>query len=303
MDASRPVSQPGDRQHASRTTSLYRTSICQQTPFVLSKYVRSCHARATSSARCAMLPSEATTLAFRMFGANPTRAIQYLSTENNVLCERTSYALCIDQANVAERTHQVQQMGTIFSCATKVISWSGMSWKAAEFFREDSGNLASPEHATWFNQIEYWQRAWVTQEVILARQVTLMAGDSEMSMSDLPGYVQRVGTNHVIRGRASYNRDDRAPFAPIAPILLPSDTESVFSLHMMINLKDGGALHSWHDRGTMGSSLFFLLHLFRHQLCEIPRDRIFSLLALCGAGQPSMLTTKAPTNNLPYKFS
>jgi hypothetical protein len=161
-------------------------------------------------------------------------------------------ALCIDQANVAERTHQVQQMGTIFFRATKVILWLGTSWKAVEFLREGSGSLASPEHATWFNQIEYWQRAWVTQEVILARQVTLMAADSEMSMDDLPGYVQRVGTNYVIRGRATNNRDDRAPFAPT---LLPSDLESDYCLQMMSNLKKSGALNSWHNRGTIGSSV------------------------------------------------
>jgi hypothetical protein len=34
-------------------------------------------------------------------------------------------ALCIDQDNVAERNHQVQQMGLIFSRAEEVISWLG----------------------------------------------------------------------------------------------------------------------------------------------------------------------------------
>jgi hypothetical protein len=34
-------------------------------------------------------------------------------------------ALCIDQLNNTERSHQVQLMGQIFSHATKVISWMG----------------------------------------------------------------------------------------------------------------------------------------------------------------------------------
>jgi hypothetical protein len=34
-------------------------------------------------------------------------------------------AICIDQQNVKERNHQVQQMSAIYSTATEVIAWLG----------------------------------------------------------------------------------------------------------------------------------------------------------------------------------
>jgi hypothetical protein len=175
-------------------------------------------------------------------------------------------------------------MGLIFSRARKVISWLGQSRTAVEFLRNDSGNcvsLASREHATRFNQIEYWQRAWVTQEVVLAREVILMAAKSEISMDDLPEYVQKLGLNYVIRAQMTFNFDDLAFIASRVATASALHEKDIRHLALIDEL---GALPSWDSRRIKGSSLFFLLHMFRHQLCEVPRDRIFSLLALCKDG-------------------
>jgi hypothetical protein len=141
-------------------------------------------------------------------------------------------ALCIDQRNTAERNHQVQQMGRIYSGATTVPIWLAMdrgvesvhlsindatnqavaeadpaSAQSSRFWNAnrlvDNGTLGSvsttPRIAvegesltgvlgdTRINQIlldstgkveklfkalstnEYWARAWITQEVLLAK--------------------------------------------------------------------------------------------------------------------------------------
>lgn len=152
-------------------------------------------------------------------------------------------ALCIDQNNTAERNHQVQQMGRIYSGATTVLIWLGMDqgvesvlrsvnsatnqaiaevnsslpqpsriWNSSSLVDNDmsgsasttpriaiEGDVLSPKIAvegeslagvlgeTRVNQIlldstgkaeklfealsknEYWARAWVTQEVLLAK--------------------------------------------------------------------------------------------------------------------------------------
>ncbi|KAF2108784.1 hypothetical protein BDV96DRAFT_503716, partial [Lophiotrema nucula] len=62
-------------------------------------------------------------------------------------------AICIDQMNDIERAQQVQQMGLIFSNPMLVI---------------------------------YWRRAWITQEIALAKSLVLMAGAEILPLKSLP---------------------------------------------------------------------------------------------------------------------
>jgi hypothetical protein len=48
-------------------------------------------------------------------------------------------ALCIDQENVAERQHQVRQMGDIYANAEVVVSWLGIEADLVEFLIESGG--------------------------------------------------------------------------------------------------------------------------------------------------------------------
>jgi hypothetical protein len=151
-------------------------------------------------------------------------------------------AVCIDQENVMERTHQVQQMGLIFSHAEAVVSWLGTSPDIVEFLHQSSHVEVPPYLAMSFTRNAYWTRAWVTQEIMLAKHVRLMAGDVELPMESLPEYVKSAIGDFVPRHRNEMQ---------------------------------------WGSGKDM--NLYDLLHRFRHQQCEIPRDRIFSLLALCKA--------------------
>jgi hypothetical protein len=86
-------------------------------------------------------------------------------------------ALCIDQSNPKERNHQVQQMGRIFSSAVEVISWLGDDDTIAAYLREVRKFGFSPSETGLQALVasEYWNRAWITQEILLAREVILMA--------------------------------------------------------------------------------------------------------------------------------
>jgi hypothetical protein len=89
-------------------------------------------------------------------------------------------ALCIDQGNNGERTHQVQQMGQIFSSAERVISWLGPNQAIAQYLTGlPSRSYQRYEMRDDFNSCEYWSRAWITQEIALAKQVTFMAQNVE----------------------------------------------------------------------------------------------------------------------------
>ncbi|CAN9417672.1 unnamed protein product [Alternaria alternata] len=168
-------------------------------------------------------------------------------------------ALCIDQSNTPERSHQVQQMGHIFSRAVKVISWLGDFEGIARFFRESKPPLrlhvSAPEHLNpfplHFFQSEYWTRAWITQELSLARKITFMAGKEEIDRWQPP---------------------EEAEDKPVVPwVFRPYKVKDYYFL--------GNRSHQGRDR-----SLIYLLYIYSRKECWDPRDRIFSLLALCGEG-------------------
>jgi hypothetical protein len=95
-------------------------------------------------------------------------------------------------------------MGQIFSRAKEVLSWLGNNPEIAAYLDRVEqayiqgkdvhlNQLSLPYRGTMeyyqqleFHQSEYWKRAWITQEVALACQVTLCAGLAEMTFELFP---------------------------------------------------------------------------------------------------------------------
>jgi hypothetical protein len=116
-------------------------------------------------------------------------------------------ALCIDQENELERNHQVQQMGRIYSGATRVVAWLGANLAIGEMFewlnqfekRMTVGDQQEPRSYTIITddaiqvfmrsssgpqelyKNTYWRRAWVVQEVVLARTLVFLAQNTMTS--------------------------------------------------------------------------------------------------------------------------
>ena len=158
-------------------------------------------------------------------------------------------AICIDQKSISERNHQVRQMGQIFSEAQAVISWlgngTGPHRGIARFLSQPQSNGRDFYE---FISSEYWDRAWITQEVTLAKRVVLMANDKQL---DVEALLDRIDLDQS--NGSSY-----------------TDRCMVLNRTALLLFKTKSLLH--------------LLYMFRTKECEQPRDRIFSLLALCGEG-------------------
>jgi hypothetical protein len=157
-------------------------------------------------------------------------------------------ALCIDQDNVVERNHQVQQMGDIYSNAKHVLAWLGnakiIRQHLAEVSKYGTPYLSAHRGDLWgFLGASYWKRAWITQEVLLARRVTLCAGSVELD---------------TLRLLLLCEQGYRLPLT-VRDLISPTT-----------NLKR--------------ASLIRLLVEHRWKECHIPRDRIYSLLSVCGEG-------------------
>jgi Heterokaryon incompatibility protein (HET) len=92
-------------------------------------------------------------------------------------------ALCINQADLNERNHQVTQMGKIYRNASTVVAWLGEPDSASSaaikmlleaglgrasrvaypiLFRDCPTNALDAVHAIFLQ--EYWSRLWIVQE-------------------------------------------------------------------------------------------------------------------------------------------
>ncbi|KAH7080107.1 heterokaryon incompatibility protein-domain-containing protein [Paraphoma chrysanthemicola] len=121
-------------------------------------------------------------------------------------------ALCINQDDDIERCHQVQQMGKIYSGAQLVLAWLGANSQLASLFQYM--RVAMPNQlffdAEYFlalselSQHVYWKRAWITQEIQLARHVYLFAEKQHLDLS----FFQQAGSTVVARTFSRFSCDD-----------------------------------------------------------------------------------------------
>ncbi|RSL54342.1 hypothetical protein CEP54_009940 [Fusarium duplospermum] len=151
-------------------------------------------------------------------------------------------AICINQQDIKERTQQVQLMGQIFGSAVAVYSWIGPRdhslafdsikrlaricrlrgelettslWWYPSLWRQTDKSDESRFRSKAWNAIDdlfsdrYWNRVWIFQEVVLARQMHLMSpGASTLSWHDLQ--VAARGLQNL--SARLQEREDKVPF-------------------------------------------------------------------------------------------
>ncbi|UPX20767.1 uncharacterized protein EKO05_0010988 [Ascochyta rabiei] len=202
-------------------------------------------------------------------------------------------ALCIDQTNLSERNHQVAQMGEIYSSAKSVHAWLGkVAWSVPEepetrMFDPAKGWIKKrrSDHSPrplledilsvllsdrnlhvarnpdleeglfeQFMRNPYWERAWVMQEMFLARELTFWLDALPMDKSGLSRLEECVKES------------------PRSGRLLGWFSKSwehylAYSSHFI--------------KSKPPSDLLSLLAEFPNRKCANPLDRVFSLLAIC----------------------
>jgi hypothetical protein len=131
-------------------------------------------------------------------------------------------ALCIDQTNVDERAAQLLLMGNIYSSATRVILWLGklipevkdLIWLQERYLPiAEEGRFPAEEmnadllsflgitstrwfelwkaHGRVYSTYRWFSRAWVVQELILARDVLIRCGEETIDCKILEQLTQR----------------------------------------------------------------------------------------------------------------
>ena len=133
-------------------------------------------------------------------------------------------AVCIDQANVAEKNAQVALMGSIFSSTAMTYAWLGMATSLKpevvfDFLLSESrrqnlrnGDMHPPDSIYYPERVQdvlilsrcsYWTRRWILQELLLSDKVIVFWGSAELSLDHLLTFIHRFHPHALLTARQS----------------------------------------------------------------------------------------------------
>lgn len=197
--------------------------------------------------------------------------------------------LCIDQGCNAERGHQVQRMGSIYSNAQEVFVWLGDHGELAEAFHEWLSMAHEDEcPAHLRNQWDkirfngYWQRAWIKQEILLAQRVTIVLRGAKIEWTVLGGAIARSGSLDQL--------------------------ENEHAAHLWTFWGERWSSKHGHSGSTTSScedlfSFWSLMHTHRRAECTDKRDRVYSLLGLVSEKHEFVVDYNESTADLFWRVS
>jgi hypothetical protein len=199
-------------------------------------------------------------------------------------------AICIDQSNVVERSHQVRLMGQIYSKADTVLAWLGTGAPKLQcafgFLQKLRGSMYNhpSEPDLWqkpsqrylkgihsLRRLNYWKRAWVIQECVLATRLEFQYEDVRVCSTALE-MVDRVIHSYAWQQHPQSTSRSGAWVDHTQWLASP-----VYDLLT--------ARQSWHDcsRRTFVKPWTFPPTKKPMLECSDSRDRIYSQLALMHA--------------------
>jgi hypothetical protein len=205
-------------------------------------------------------------------------------------------AICIDQDSELEKIHQVAQMGKIYMKATKVVMWLGNNREISSdmlpktTFRENFGFV-------WHNK--YWTRAWIAQEVILAKDPVLMIANHLISFPDF--VKEYINSEWLSRRSARLEQFQNDEWLSRRSDWLERSSETDLRSTDMY-----GVLRAWIKWGaylgyTIKPGITQWLNKLQHVSCTLIHDRIFSLLELCEEGRRIPVDYSMPRSELIYR--
>ena len=203
-------------------------------------------------------------------------------------------AICINQDDNSERTHQVGQMGDIYKLCTGVVVWLGQetpdtsqAFTSIEAMADETRHWdrtlktpLDPEHLSEQRSSSiksvingpWWHRAWTVQESILPSSLTFLHGSHELQAPALFAAAQnflRHGTS------CCYNMGMSVGLNVMRSL-------QCFTMVYMLNTYRQDTVPE--RVGYLGLNLLELISLYRERKCKDPRDKIYSLLGLASSG-------------------
>ena len=247
---------------------------------------------------------------------NLEKALQYLRLETHSLVYWVD-ALCINQHDVVEKTHQVGLMGEIYKQCAHAYFWLGGGGDEdgddSETHDEGAQNLhafldhflcekhidelpgCSPDDgdqqavAPWFCAIQkitdsaWWDRLWTVQEAILPDRATVVYGTWRVPWQTL--YTVTLNITMHERGRCCFKTARSLPDAVYATMF-----RFTGRVNGLASVKEDLLRLNYHP------GLIEALRVYREREASDPRDLVFGILGLLA--RPSVRILK-PDYSLP----
>lgn len=224
-------------------------------------------------------------------------------------------AICIDQKNMAEKALQIPLMAEIYSGAEQVVGCLSTKKFGTEpgIMSDLMGHLAAQSPEFLFDIIRYlrftqdrdktmrlpfrhrildweafcfllhhpyWRRAWIVQEVLMAKKLVFVHGDAYFSWKQYRYAVKHL--YHRVQFSKISGIEELYKKVPYLSILL---TGMADRLDMLDDVKKGV---QGHDRDEWPSVASLVDILYRVE-STLTRDQIFALLSLASDGDASAL--------------
>ncbi|KAJ3570586.1 hypothetical protein NPX13_g5680 [Xylaria arbuscula] len=196
-------------------------------------------------------------------------------------------AICINQNDVKEKNEQVRLMPEIFKTAERVSVWTGPEangsstaidclWRMAMSVQVGYIQMlrVPEESAVWdsinsFFKRPWFQRAWIVQEMVLAREVILMCGRESIEWNDL-----------YVAAKVCFQKSQTSSISVMRHI--GRNVSAVLSLGDL-------RLSYHHGEGGDCRRLLTLFDRFHHCKATLQRDKLFALLGLANDAEDPML--------------
>ena len=176
-------------------------------------------------------------------------------------------ALCISMQDLDERSSQILQMPKIYRSASDNVVWAGQATldtqQGIALLRKSE---TSVPYGHCFRALDdilgraLWNRSWLIQEVVVARNLTILCGSSQIPWRDVRNVKQ-------IQTEMEQDLTDSKPLA------LGGDTQSWTGFAILQYLRT-------RIREEDEITLPELLYLSRHHLATDLRDKVFAVLSL-----------------------
>ena len=237
-------------------------------------------------------------------------------------------AICINQDDLIERNHQVGLMGHIYSKATIVLTWVGTpdedAWTAIKLiyrlkpivelwqsegkktvYSHDSDDLFETTGVSkvtpkeWealisFYLRQYFSRAWIVQEIALAKGALLILGHYHIHWNDLIGLSVMMRFCRWIPLLEQYTRPRTNADGPQLTLGAPAVYKNIRELCQGYGLGEHPELQestALLDTRTFYLLLEQLLYETRYFRATNPRDKIYAVLSIVKSAFGAMDST------------
>jgi hypothetical protein len=228
-------------------------------------------------------------------------------------------AISIDQTNPEEKIHQIAQMGAIYRDAIRVLVWLGrehastiisfyatyeyVSRISSASILDEIGTLVhdpdsyGPEaygidfhfsRMTAFFQQAWFDRVWVVQEFVLARELKIYAGSCSFSYELFCEAVHGVGTIVDLQKQHSWEDNTQHQHKELTTaVILVRDLIRIREQRQAADL-GGGPL----------PTLYQCCYISRKRKCSIIHDQLYGVLGLAGNDIPIKVDYTYPITQL-----